>query len=125
MGCRGGYTATCCSVINFKEGTIVADIDDWYHMVGIDWIVMKGPDVGRESREWIATYGKEGHERALRLAHLLITTPEVVGPGEREASTSGSMITRATLSTVGGRSVSPGVREAYCLETLVGCKVPD
>jgi len=85
MGCRGGYTATCCSVINFKEGTIVADIDDSYYMVGIDWIVMKGPDVGRESREWIATYGKEGRERALRLAHLLITTPEVVGPGEREA----------------------------------------
>ena len=63
----------------------MADIDDWYHMGGIDWIVMKGPDVGRESREWIATYGKEGRERALRLAHLLITTPEVVGPGEREA----------------------------------------
>jgi hypothetical protein len=55
---------------------------DSYYTVGIDWIRMQPPEVGRESREWIATYGKDSRERALRLAHLLTTAPEVTHPDQ-------------------------------------------
>jgi hypothetical protein len=58
---------------------------DSYYTVGIDWIRMQPPEVGRESREWIATYGKDSRERALRLAHLLTTAPEVTRGSERHA----------------------------------------